>query len=180
MTRIAALDPASTTGKTHGNLQAVQRLLGGIPNMFRTAAQSPAVLEALVGMFGATSQTSLSSRVREAIAMTVAEANGCDYCLSAHTALGKGAGLSSEDLDRARDAVSTDPKTMALLRLSRQIVVDRGRVGDAALAAVRQAGANDAEILEVVAIVALNVFTNYLNIVADTEIDFPIVRSNAK
>jgi uncharacterized peroxidase-related enzyme len=145
--------------------------------MFRTAAQSPAVLEALVGMFGATSQTSLNARVREAIAMTVAEANGCDYCLSAHTALGKGAGLSQDDLDRARDAVSTDPRTMALLRFARQIVIDRAELSDATVASVREAGATDAEIVEVVALVALNIFTNYLNIVADTEIDFPVVRS---
>jgi uncharacterized peroxidase-related enzyme len=177
MTRIAALDPQATTGKTHANLQAVAKLLGGIPNMFRTAAQSPAVLEALVGMFGATAHTSLPGRVREAIAIAVAEANGCDYCLSAHAVLGKGAGLSDDDLGRARDAVASDPKTTALLRFARQLVVERGRLGDGAHEAVRRAGATDAEILEVVAIVALNVFTNYLNLVADTEIDFPVVRS---
>jgi uncharacterized peroxidase-related enzyme len=177
MTRIPALDPTTTTDKTHANLQGVQKMLGAIPNLFRTAAQSPAVLDALVGMFGATSQTSLPARVRELIAMTVAETNGCDYCLSAHTALGKGAGLSDDALTKARDAIADEPKTRALLRFARQLVIERGRLSDDAHAAVRAAGASDREILEVVAVVVLNVFTNYINLVADTEIDFPVVRS---
>ena len=111
------------------------------------------------------------------VALTVAEANGCDYCLSAHTLLGKGAGLGEADIRSARDAASSDPKTAALLRFARKLVVERGRTGDADLDALRRAGATDGEILEVVAHVGLNVFTNYVNLVADTDIDFPVVRA---
>lgn len=173
--RIPAVDPAQTTGKTRDLLAGVEKMLGATPNLFRTAAQSPAVLEGLVGMFGATGAASLRPRAREAIAMLVAETNGCDYCLSAHTYLGKGAGLSETELDQARDAASNDPKTAAILRFARELVVKRGQVNDDAMRALRSAGVSDAEALEVVAVVVLNIFTNYVNLVADTEIDFPKV-----
>lgn len=92
------------------------------------AANAPAALEAMVGLFGATAKGKLGARTREAIALTVAEANGCDYCLSAHSVLGKGAGLAPEDIDRARDATSSDPKTAATLRFARSIVAERCNV----------------------------------------------------
>ena len=177
MSRIAALDPATTQGKTRETLDAVHRMLGATPNMFRVAAQSPSVLTGLVGLFGAVSAGTLKPGVREAIALTVAEANGCDYCLSAHSALGKGAGLSEAEMTQARDASAADPKTAAILRFARAVVLERGRVNESGLSALRAAGASDAEALEVIANVALNVFTNYLNIAADTDIDFPVVRA---
>ena len=171
--RIPAVDPAHTSGKTRDLLDGVQKMLGATPNLFRTAAQSPAVLESLVGLFGATAHASLRPSVRRALAMLVAETNGCEYCLSAHAYLGKSAGMSEAEIDRARDAASSDPKTAAILRFARTLVVERGQVGDEAMRAVRAAGATDAEVLEIVAVVVLNVFTNYLNLVAQTEIDFP-------
>lgn len=177
MPRIAALDPSQTTGKTHDLLDGVQKMLGATPNLFRTAAQSPAVLEAMVGFFGATSHTKLSARVREAIALVVAETNGCDYCLSAHAYLGKGAGLAEDDIDKARDATSADPRTASILRFARALVLQRGRVDDASVRELRAAGVGDSEVLEVVAIVVLNVFTNYVNLVADTAIDFPELKT---
>lgn len=180
MSRIAAVDPAQTQGKTHEILGAVNKMLGVTPNLFRVAAQGPAALEGLVGLIGATSKGALSARMREAIALTVAEANGCDYCLSAHTVLGKGAGLSDGDIERARDASAVDAKTAAILRFARAMVASRGRVGDSELAALARAGVTDGETVEIVANVALNVFTNYLNLVADTEIDFPVVRAKGK
>jgi uncharacterized peroxidase-related enzyme len=180
MSRIPALDPQTAPAKTAATLAAVDELLGMTPNVFRTAAQAPAVLDALVGLNGAVARTSFGPRTREAIAIAVAEANGCDYCLSAHTALGGRAGLSTSDLVAARDAASTDAKTAALLRFARHLVLERGRVSERALAAVRDAGASDAEVLEVVANVVLNVFTNYINLVADTDIDFPVVRTSAR
>ncbi|HEU0031242.1 MAG TPA: carboxymuconolactone decarboxylase family protein [Kofleriaceae bacterium] len=177
MTRIAALEPADTHGKTRATLDAVHRMLGATPNLFRVAAQAPAVLDGLVALSGALSQGSLAARDREAIAITVAEANGCDYCLSAHTALGKRAGLADADLDRARDHTAADPRLAAILAFAHELVVARGRVGEAAVAAAREAGLGDRELLEIIGNVAVNVLTNYINLVAETPIDFPLVRS---
>jgi uncharacterized peroxidase-related enzyme len=177
MSRIPAIDPVRTEGKTRETLDSVNKMLGVTPNLFRVAANAPSALEALVGLVGSTAKGSLGARKREAIALTVAEANGCDYCLSAHTALGKGAGLSQADIDRARDATADDAKTAATLRLAHAIVAGRGKVSAAELEAFRAAGGSDAEALEVIANVVLNIFTNYVNLVADTEIDFPVVRS---
>ena len=177
MSRIAAIETENAQGKTAELLAAVKKMLGGTPNMFRTAAQAPAALEALVALFGATAHGALRPKVREAIALAVAEANGCDYCLSAHSALGTGAGLTAGELTDARAASAQDPKTNAILQFAKALVLARGQVGQGALNAVRNAGVSDPEVLEVVTNVALNVFTNYLNIVADTEIDFPVVRA---
>jgi len=176
MSRIAAIDPATTQGKTRETLDAIQSALGVTPNLFRVAARAPSVLEGLAGLSTATHHGALPAAVREAIALTVAEANGCDYCLSAHTALGRRAGLSEDELRRARDAASADARIAAILRFARILVVERGRVSDAALASLRAADVGDAEVLEVIANVVLNVFTNYVNLVAGTEIDFPVVR----
>ena len=178
MSRIAAIDPSQAQGKTRQTLDAVNKMLGATPNLFRVAAQAPSVLEGLVGLIGTAAQGSLKGSVREAIALAVAEANGCDYCLSAHTVLGKGAGLSEAELSQARDASSPDAKTAAMLRFARAAVLERGRVGAAGLAALKQAGVSDAEALEVIANVVVNIFTNYINLVADTEIDFPVVRAS--
>src|SRR4051812_41080042 len=115
MSRIAALDPTQTSGSVKQNLDGVNKMLGAVPNLFRVTAQAPAALEAMVGLFGATAKASLGAKTREAIALAVAEANGCDYCLSAHSVLGKGAGLSDADIDRARDASSDDAKTAKIL-----------------------------------------------------------------
>jgi uncharacterized peroxidase-related enzyme len=175
--RIQAIDPNTTEGKTKELLHGVNKMLGGTPNLFRVTANAPAALEALVGMFGSLSKGRLNARTREAIALAVAEANGCDYCLSAHTALGKGAGLSQEDIDRARDAAAADPKTASVLRFARTIVAQRGKIAPADLDTFRRAGGTDTEAIEIVAHVVLNVFTNYVNLVADTDIDFPVVRS---
>lgn len=180
MSRIAALEPSTTQGKTHELLTAVGKMLGVTPNLFRVAAQSPSTLDGLVALSGAAARGSLRASTREAIALTVAETNGCDYCLSAHSLLGKGAGLSDDALDQARDATSADPKVGAILRFARAVVTQRGRVSDADLVTVRQAGVTDAEILETVTNVVLNIFTNYINLVADTEIDFPLVRTAAR
>lgn len=175
MSRIVALDPARTEGKTRETLAAVEKTLGGVPNLFRVAAQSPAALEGLVGLSGALARGSLAARVREAIALTVAEANACRYCLSAHAVLGKAAGLSEADIAAARDAAASDPKTAAVLRFARAVALGRGRVTDEELSMLRRAGVSDGEAMEIVAHVVLNVFTNYVNLVAETDIDFPPV-----
>jgi uncharacterized peroxidase-related enzyme len=177
MSRIVAIDPATTQGKTRENLDAVGKMLGGVPNMFRVAANAPAALESLVALFGATAHGTLRAPVREAIALAVAEFNRCDYCLSAHSALGRGAGLTDEQMAKARKSASSDPKIAAILGFVRTTLVERGQAGESAIANLRKAGLGDGEILEVITNVALNVFTNYLNIAVDTDIDFPAVRA---
>jgi uncharacterized peroxidase-related enzyme len=176
MSRIPALDPNVAQGKTRELLAGVEKMLGATPNLFRVAAQAPSVLEGVVALFGTTAKGTLNAKTRESIALLVAEINGCDYCLSAHTVLGRGAGLTDEAIDGARDASATDPKTAAILRFARAVVRSHGRVDPSELATLRQSGASDAEALEVVQNVVLNIFTNYVNLVADTDIDFPVVR----
>jgi uncharacterized peroxidase-related enzyme len=173
MQRIHSIDPTTAQGRAKELLDAVKAKLGLVPNMTRSMAVSPAVLEGYLGLSGALGQGVLPARVREQLALAVGEANHCDYCVSAHCAIGKHAGLSPEDILASRRAVSTDPKTHALLRLARAVVEKRGLVADADIASVREAGYGDAEIAEVVAHVALNIFTNYFNTVAGTTIDFP-------
>jgi uncharacterized peroxidase-related enzyme len=182
MTRIPAVDPARTEGKTRDQLTAVNRMLGATPNLFRVAAQAPAVLDGLVGLIGALSRGGLGGSTREAIALAVAQTNGCDYCLSAHTVLGAGAGLSPGGIAAARGATATatDPRLAAILRFARAIVDRRGQITDDQLADLRRAGGSDADALEVVANVALNILTNYLNLVAATEIDFPVVTAASR
>ena len=179
MPRIAPIDPSAATGETATHLASARRLFGGLPNLVTTAAHSPAAVGAMVGLFGNLARSSLGPKVGEQIALAVAQSNGCDYCLSAHTAVGAKVGLGPKALAAARQARADDPKTAALLALAVAINRSRGHIDDATLASARSAGLGDAEIVEVVAHVALNVFTNYLNSVAETAIDFPVVSAAA-
>lgn len=173
MTRITPLDPTTATGRAKELFDAVKAKMGAVPNLTRVMAASPAVLDGYLGLSGALGHGVLPAKVREQLALDVGEANGCDYCVSAHTFLGKKAGLTdAETLDNRR-GTSADRKTDALLRFARKLLDTRGQVADADLEAVRAAGYGDAEIAETVAHVALNVFTNFLNNVAHTPIDFP-------
>jgi uncharacterized peroxidase-related enzyme len=179
MSKLDIIDPARTEGKTADLLAAVRKMLGTTPNMFRLTANAPAALESMVAQFAATAHCKLPAKAREAIALTVAEFNGCDYCLSAHTALGKGAGLSENELRRARAADASDPKLRAMLVFARTLVAERGKASPEMLEGLRRAGITDQEVVEVIANVALNVFTNYVNIALGTDIDFPIVRAGS-
>ena len=173
MNRIPTIDPTTATGQTAQLFAAVKSKLGVVPNLMRTFAQSPAVLEAYLGFSSTLAKGVLPAPVREQLALSVGEANGCDYCLSAHTLLGKNAGLTSEAILAARRHEAADAKAAALLRFARDVVAAQGKVSDEQLAAARTAGATDTELVEVVAHVALNVLTNYTNNVARTVIDFP-------
>jgi uncharacterized peroxidase-related enzyme len=179
MPRINAVDFASATGKAKELLEAVKAKLGIIPAMTRTMVNSPAVLESYLSFSGALSQGALDAKLREQIAITVAQANGCEYCLSAHTTIGKMFGVSENELQASRQARSSDAKTEAALRFAQSVVAQRGRVTDADFAAVRQAGYTDGEIAEIIANIALNVFTNYFNNAAQVEVDFPKVSVGA-
>jgi uncharacterized peroxidase-related enzyme len=175
MPRLNPVDPAQADIRAKPMLDAVHRKLGMTPNMMKTMATSPAVLKGYLDLAGALGDASIPPRTQELIALAVAEANGCDYCLSAHTAIGGLFKIPAAELDAARDAANADPKTAAFLRFARIVVETRGKVADVDVAALRAAGATDAQVAEVVAIAALNVFTNLFNNVAATEVDFPRV-----
>jgi uncharacterized peroxidase-related enzyme len=180
MSRIAAIDPATATGKTKDLLDGVEKGLGVVPNLFRVTAQSPHALEGMVALYGAIGK-SLNAKLREAIALATAEADGCDYCLSAHTYLGKRAGLAEVDIDLARAGRGSDPKLAAAAQFARRLIETRGHVSASELADARGAGFSDAELIDIVANVAWSVFTNYVNEVAETAIDFePVVRHHAR
>jgi uncharacterized peroxidase-related enzyme len=179
MSRIPAIDPAKATGKTKELLDAVNKKLGLVPNMTRTMAQSPAVLEAYLNFSGALTRGKLDSKLREEIALMTAAVNRCGYCASAHTAIGKMVCLGEDAILAARKGRSTDAKANAALKFARTVIDNRGQVSDADVRAASDAGFSDGEIGEIIAQVALNVFTNYFNVVAETEIDFPEVQIGA-
>jgi uncharacterized peroxidase-related enzyme len=157
-------------------LDAVEAQLGVVPNLFRLIAISPAALEGHLGLHGALGKT-LDLKTRNRIAIATAQANGCDYCLSAHTYLGLNAAkLDEAEIALNRQGRSGDAKADAAVAFAYKVARERGKVGDADLAQVKLAGWSEAQIVEIVANVALNVLTNYVNNVADTDIDFPVVR----
>lgn len=159
-------------------LAAVKQQLGTVPNLFRVLGNSPAALEGYLGLSGALRKGALDAKTRARIAMRVAELDGCSYCLSAHTYLGTTYDkLDAAELTANRDGHSRDPKAEAALTLASAVLETRGHVDDAALAAARTAGLGDAELIEIVAHVAVNILTNYVNTVAQTEIDFPRVEA---
>jgi uncharacterized peroxidase-related enzyme len=175
MSRIAPVDRNTPNESVRRIFDAVQKQLGVVPNMMRAMAQSPQVLEGYLGLNGALRRGLLPAALQEQIALAVAEVNECDYCLSAHTALGRGAGLSDGQLAASREAHDADPKVAAALQFARAVTERRGGVSDQELARIRAAGFTEGEIAEIIAHVALNVFTNYFNRAASTDIDFPKV-----
>lgn len=175
----ATIDAAPAAARA--GLEAVARQLGSVPNLFRVIANSPAGLDGYLGLSGALAKGTLDPRTRERIALAVADVNGCGYCLSAHTYIAKAvAKLDDAEITANRNGASNDPKADAAVRFARAIVEQRGHVADADLAAVRAAGYDDAQLVEIVLHVALNTLTNYLNEVAGTEIDFPVVTATRR
>tara|TARA_R110000868_G_scaffold170052_7_gene405251 strand:+ start:19243 stop:19797 length:555 start_codon:yes stop_codon:yes gene_type:complete len=159
-------------------LQAVEKQLGSVPNLFRLASVSPAALEGYLSLSGALGKGRLPAATRERVALAMAQANGCNYCLSAHTYLGKNlAKLDEAEIAANRAGRSNDAKADAAVRFAIKVVDARGRVAVEDLRDVREAGYDDGQIIEIVQHVALNVWTNYLNELAQTEIDFPVVAS---
>lgn len=157
-------------------LEGVKKQLGVVPNLFRLVASSPAALEAYLGILGALGRGALPAPTRERIALAVAEFNGCSYCLSAHAYLGRNlAKLDDAEMAANRRGSSHDPRAGAAVRFAVEVLRNRGHVSNGDLDAVRAAGYDDAQVLEIVMHVALNVWTNYVNEVAKTDIDFPLV-----
>ncbi|MEM9835330.1 MAG: carboxymuconolactone decarboxylase family protein [Bacteroidota bacterium] len=178
MNRLQALNPATTTGKSKDLFDGIQAKLGMVPNMMRTMGNSPAVLEGYLNLSGALAKGRLGAKLGELIALTVSEANDCDYCLAAHTFIGdKLAKIDLAELDAARDARNNSPKIQAALRFALTLVENSGRINDEDVQLVKDAGYSEGEISEIVAHVALNTLTNYFNNTANTTVDFPALQA---
>lgn len=173
MTRLALIDTATSTGKTKELLDGVIANLGRAPNMMRAMVNSPAVLEIYLTVNTILARGMLSAELRELIAITVAQANQCEYCLSAHTAKGKKLGLDTNTLVTAQRSRAVDPKTNAALNFARLLIENKGDVSDEEITAVRAVGYSDGEIAEIIAVTTFNIFPNYFNKVANTTLDFP-------
>lgn len=172
-TRIQPVDTESATGATKEVLDAVKAKLGRVPNIFQLMGNSPAAVKGYLSFNEALSHGVLSPKLREQIAITVAEVNRCEYCLSAHYAIGKSIGMTGAELEDARLERSSDPKSDAALTFVRSMLNRKGDITEASIDTLKSVGMTDAEITEIIANVALNVFTNYFNLFAKTEVDFP-------
>jgi uncharacterized peroxidase-related enzyme len=175
MPRIAPVDPAAADSGVQATLAAVKAKIGMTPNLFKTFARSPAVLNGYLAFSDALTHGVLTPKEREIIALAIAQANGCQYCLSAHTLMGKGAGLSEDGIRKAREGRAEVALDDAVAVFARTVADARGQVSDATVTSAKSAGLSDAHIVEVIAHVALNVLTNYTNNVCLTAIDFPKV-----
>ncbi len=177
MSRLTTPARDDVPGASKPLLDAVEKQLGVVPNLFRLIAASPAALQGFLGNNGALAKT-LDVKTRERIALAVAQVNGCDYCLSAHTYLGLNlAKISPEEVALNRHGHSGDPKADAAVQFAAKVTRERGHVSEADIASVREAGFEDSQIVEIIALVAENCFTNFLNEAAKTDIDFPVVRA---
>ncbi|MGQ0526173.1 MAG: carboxymuconolactone decarboxylase family protein [Betaproteobacteria bacterium] len=175
MSRINAVDPKTAAGETKALLDAVQAQLGVVPNFIRVLAHSPKALSGFLGLYGALGGAAVPKATQERIALALAESNGCQYCVSAHTAIGRHAGLSNDEMLLNRQGSSADAKAAAAVDFAKALNDNAGEVTSAEFEAVRSAGFSDAEIVEVIAVVALNLFTNILGKSTRVDIDFPRV-----
>ncbi|WP_342242818.1 carboxymuconolactone decarboxylase family protein [Ensifer sp. OTU672] len=176
MSRINLVDPVSATGASAELLGEIRSAFGVAPNMFRAVANSPAALASMWGSFGALGKGRLGAKLGEQIAVAVADRNDCHYCLAAHTALGRKAGATAEEMTAAQHGKSSDPKTAAALTFAQKLVEARGQVSDADVRTLRDAGFDDEDVVEIIAHVALNLFTNYINVALAVPVDFPGVK----
>jgi len=176
MARIQTVNRNEAPAAVAATLDGVKAKIGMVPNLFGTFANAPAVLNGYLAFSDALTKGRLTAPQRESLALAIGQANSCQYCLSAHTLLGKGAGLNPATIRAARDGQSDDPLTDALVKLAVKIVRQRGVLADADVEEARQAGVDDGLIVEVIGHVALNTLTNYTNHIAATDIDFPVVQ----
>jgi uncharacterized peroxidase-related enzyme len=177
MSRIAIPTASQTPAASLPLLEAVQKQLGVVPNLMKVVGNSPAALEGYLSLNAALGKGTIGAKTGERIALAVAELNGCSYCLSAHSYLAShSAKLDGSEIDANRHGTSNDPKAAAAVRFAASVVSSRGHVADSDVDAVKAAGFSNAEVIEIVLHVALNTLTNYVNEVAKTDIDFPVVR----
>jgi uncharacterized peroxidase-related enzyme len=175
MSRISTVDPATATGEAKTLLSAVQANLGVTPNFIRVLAHAPAALEGFLGLYTIASKGVLDHKTRERIALAVAEQNSCQYCASAHTAIGRKAGLDNVEILAARNGTSAEPKAAAVVAFAKALAAGSGDITNAEFAAAKLA-LNESEMVETIAHVALNIFTNIIGKASQTVIDFPEVK----
>lgn len=175
MSHVSLIDATLTSADRAAVLSQIQLAFGTVPNMFRAVANSPAALRSMWGSFAALGDGTLPAKLGEQIAVAVADRNQCEYCLAAHTVLGRKAGATAEEMTSAQAGHAADPKTDAALRFSLKLVEQRGQVSGDDVRRLRDAGFNDEGIVEIVAHVALNLFTNYVNVALNVPVDFPRV-----
>jgi uncharacterized peroxidase-related enzyme len=176
MPRVPLLDTATASPESRAVLEQIQRAVGGPSSMFKAVAHSPAALKSLWGSFAALSQGALDAVLAQKIAVAVAERNACEYCLATHLAMGRKLGATAEEMLAARQGESGDAKTSAALRFALKLVNERGQVSDADVGALLHAGFGDADVVEIVAHVALNIFANYVNVALAVPLDFAVVK----
>ncbi|MFA6954443.1 MAG: carboxymuconolactone decarboxylase family protein [Thermoanaerobaculia bacterium] len=176
MSRISSVNPNEASGEAKQLLDAVQAKLGVTPNFIKVLANSPKSLAAYLNFSSSLSEGILDAKTQERLALATAEQNGCQYCVSAHTAIGKKAGLDNAEIEAARKGTSEDARADAALKFSRALIDSRGEVTTAEVEAARQAGLSDGEIVEVISHTALNILTNYIGKASRVEIDFPKVQ----
>jgi len=156
-------------------LDQIHQAFGATPNMFKAVANSPVALQSMWAAFGALGKGTLGARLGEQIAVAIANKNRCEYCLAAHTVLGQNAGATAADMASAQIGESADAKTSAALAFALKVVEQRAQISDDDVAALRQAGFGDEQIVEIMAHIALNLFTNYINVALNIPVDFPKV-----
>jgi len=174
--RVPLVDQRTAPAGSAAAIEQIHAAFGVVPNMFRAVANSPAALQSMWGSFGALGNGVIAPQLGEKIAVAVADRNRCEYCLAAHTALGRKAGATAEEMAAAQAGLSNEPKIAAALAFALTVVDARGQVSDADVARLREVGFSDEEIVEILAHVALNLFTNYVNVVFNVPVDFPGVK----
>ena len=178
MTRMPMIELEDATGAQETLLSQVKKGMGAVPNMTKAMANSPAALKAYLQLSGALAGGSLGANTRERLALALAQVNECDYCLSAHTMMSPAAGLSTEDIRDARKVSASDPKNDAILKFAVSVVENNGSATAEQVNDLRAAGVTDGEIAEIVAVIALNTMTNFFNKIAETDIEFPLVKAS--
>jgi uncharacterized peroxidase-related enzyme len=180
MSRVPLLTADNVTGERQQLLGQIHQAFGATPNMFKAVANSTAALKSMWGSFGALGGGVIPAKLGEQIAVAIADCNDCEYCLAAHTVLGRKAGATAEEMSAAQGGQSSDPKTAAALKFAVAVVNNRAQIADGDVDALRAAGFSDEEVVEILAHVALNLFTNYVNVAFKVPVDFPGVKLRAK
>ncbi|MCE2982882.1 MAG: carboxymuconolactone decarboxylase family protein [Parachlamydia sp.] len=173
MARINPVPAEKATGELQDIYQNLENKMGRVLNVFSTMAHSPAVLKGFLNLSESANQTSLTPQLKEEIALVVAQTNNCRYCLSAHSQLAKGAGILQDDILQARLGQSKDQKTQSILAFSKKVVEKRANVSDQDVQELKNAGVSEQEMVEIILLIVVNLFTNYFNIITDPEVDFP-------
>ncbi len=176
MTRITLIDPQNATGTTSVQLAEIKAAFGIVPNMFKAVANSPAALASMWGSFGVLGSGRLGAKLGEQIAVAIADRNACHYCLAAHTGLGRKAGATAEEMAESQAGRSADPRTEAALQFAIKVVETRAGVTADDVEVLRASGFDDGEVVEIIAHIALNLFTNYINVALNVPVDFPGVK----